>query len=146
MHSLKSAASILAILSLLSTTSQAGDATLDAQDAAEAVKRYLKVAEQGNATAQNILGTIYANGQGVTQDYVQAYMWFNLAAAQGLALARRNQFKSAQRMTPVQVAEAQRMALAICPVSGQYSDVSAPFTPMVKASRRTTFKPACYHK
>jgi TPR repeat protein len=27
----------------------------------------------------NNLGALYANGQGVPQDYVQAYLWFNLA-------------------------------------------------------------------
>ena len=40
-------------------------------------------AEKGNSSAQFSLGFMYEKGQGVPQDYVQAYMWFNLAAAQG---------------------------------------------------------------
>ena len=53
---------------------------------------------------------MYANGEGMPQDYVQAQMWFNLAAAQGAEQARRNRDWVAQRMTPGQIAEAQRLA------------------------------------
>ena len=28
---------------------------------------------------------MYANGEGVPQDYVRAHMWFNLSAAQGIS-------------------------------------------------------------
>jgi TPR repeat protein len=31
--------------------------------------------------AQSNLGLIYENGQGVTQDFLRAYMWINLAAS-----------------------------------------------------------------
>ena len=55
---------------------------------------------------------MYDNGQGVPQDYVQAHMWFNLAAAQGNKLATKNRDRIARRMTPTQLAEAQRLALA----------------------------------
>ena len=50
------------------------------------------------------------NGQGVTQDYVQAHMWFNLAAAQGDEIPRKNRDAVAERMTSEQIAEAQRLA------------------------------------
>ncbi|WP_413700290.1 tetratricopeptide repeat protein [Psychromonas sp. KJ10-10] len=43
----------------------------------------VKVAEQGDASAQFNLGTMYDNGHGVLQDYKQAYMWFNLARYNG---------------------------------------------------------------
>ena len=33
--------------------------------------------------AERNLGFMYHNGQGVLKDYIQAYMWFNLAAAGG---------------------------------------------------------------
>ena len=33
---------------------------------------------------------MYANGQGVTQDYAEAVKWFKLAAAQGYASAQYN--------------------------------------------------------
>ena len=71
---------------------------------------YLKAAEQGYAMAQNNLGVLYVIGEGVPQDYVSAHLWFNLAAAQGHKKAQNGQEIVAKRMTPDQIAEAQRMA------------------------------------
>ena len=82
------------------------------QNDAEAAKWYRKSAEQGDATAQFNLGFIYGEGEGVPQDYVQAHMWSNLAAAQGNELARKNRDIDEKRMTPAQVADAQRLARA----------------------------------
>ena len=42
-----------------------------------------KLAAQGNASAQNQLGQLYANGRGVPQDYATARGWYEKAAAQG---------------------------------------------------------------
>jgi TPR repeat protein len=67
-------------------------------------------AEQGNAKAQTNLGVMYANGQGVPQDYVLAHMWFNLAAAQGDPNGKGLRDLVAKSMTSEQIAEAQRMA------------------------------------
>jgi TPR repeat protein len=53
------------------------------QDFAEAVKWYLKAAEQGNADAQFNLGGIYQEGIVVPQDYPQALNWYIKAAEQG---------------------------------------------------------------
>ena len=47
-------------------------------------------AEQGNAEAQYGLGNLYAEGQGVAQDYVEARKWFLKAAEQGRADAQNN--------------------------------------------------------
>ncbi|MBR0705406.1 tetratricopeptide repeat protein [Bradyrhizobium liaoningense] len=41
------------------------------------------LAQQGNASAQRRLGTMYASGRGVQQDYDEAEKWFLKAAAQG---------------------------------------------------------------
>ena len=49
----------------------------------ETFKWCSKAAKQGNARAQNVLGMIYFEGQGVTQDYKQAVKWYTLAAEQG---------------------------------------------------------------
>ena len=51
---------------------------------------YRKAAEQGFAEAQYNLGVMYANGQGVRQDYTQAVQWYRKAAEQGLAEAQYN--------------------------------------------------------
>jgi uncharacterized protein len=82
------------------------------KDDAQAAIWYRKAAEQGDANAQVALGEMYASGEGVPQDYGQAHMWFNLAAADNLlhefAGAKRDEV--AAKMTPDQIAEAQRMA------------------------------------
>lgn len=51
------------------------------RDMAQAAEWYRKAAEQGDATAQGTLGTLYFMGQGVTQNYLEAYFWLDLAAA-----------------------------------------------------------------
>ncbi len=84
------------------------------QDYARALQRYRKAAEQGDVSAQAALGLMYMEGQGVLQDYVQAHMWLNMAA-----LKARKGFREAlrimrddlaTRMTPAQIAEAQKLA------------------------------------
>jgi TPR repeat protein len=49
-------------------------------------------------------------GAGVPQDNVQAWMWFNLAAAQGNESAKKNRDIAASHMTRDQLAQAQRLA------------------------------------
>ena len=80
------------------------------EDYAAAVSWFRKAAEQGHAIAQTNLGDMYATGRGVAQAYVQAHMWFNLAAAQGDADAIKYRKAAAAKMTPAQIAEAQRLA------------------------------------
>ncbi len=46
------------------------------------------LAEQGDAVAQTILGLMYANGDGVPQDFAKAATWFRKAAWQGVDLAQ----------------------------------------------------------
>lgn len=50
------------------------------------------------------------NGQGVDQDNVEAYMWYNLAAAQGDEKAKTNKGIISERMTSEQIAEAQKLS------------------------------------
>ena len=80
------------------------------QDYGAAVKWYRRAAEQGYAAAQSNLGTMYTNGLGVPQDYVRAHMWENLAGAQGDKIAAKNREKIAKKITPAQIAEAQKLA------------------------------------
>jgi TPR repeat protein len=88
------------------------------QDYAQAVKLYRVAAEQGLAGAQHDLGVLYLKGQGVPQNYVLAHMWFNLAASQipaskkterNSAVSERDSVES--KMTPEQIAEAQKLVL-----------------------------------
>jgi TPR repeat protein len=80
------------------------------RDDAESAKWFRMAADQGNANAQAALGGMYGSGKGVPQDYVSAHMWFALAAAGGNKDAASNRDKVAVKMTPSQIAEAQRLA------------------------------------
>jgi TPR repeat protein len=80
------------------------------QDYAAAVSWYRKAADKGDASAQSNLGVMYAEGHGVPQDYVRAHMWFNLAAAKGNKAAETGRDMTAAKMTPAQIAEAQKLA------------------------------------
>ena len=80
------------------------------QDYGEAVKWFRLAADQGEALAQNNLGLMYAKGKGVPQNYIQAHMWLNLAGARGNEDARKTRGIVKDKMTPEQVAEAQRLA------------------------------------
>jgi uncharacterized protein len=84
-------------------------------DYAAAMSWYRRAADQGNTAAQLDLGVMYLQGKGAPQDHVSAYMWFNLAAAAvpavefpNVAAAYRDEV--AAKMTPAQIAEAQRLA------------------------------------
>ena len=50
----------------------------------------LMQAYQGDAAAQYNLGLMYANGEGVPEDDVEAVRWYRLAADQGLVEAQSN--------------------------------------------------------
>ena len=78
------------------------------EDDVEAVRWYRLAAEQGHAGAQWLLGSMYGRGDGVPADNVLAYMWFYLSADQGNGSALEDMDLIEQRMTPEQIAEAQR--------------------------------------
>ena len=81
-----------------------------AQDYQEAIRWYQLAVEQGDADAQYNLGLIYGQGEGVPKDYVLAHMWLNLAAGKGMKEAVKVRDSLEKRMTPAQLAEAQRLA------------------------------------
>ena len=90
------------------------------QDFVEAVRWYRKAADQGNAYAQSLLAISYRDGKGIPQDYVQAHKWFNLAVSQLSPTdesradirnsAERGRESIASKMTPAQIAQAQKLA------------------------------------
>ncbi len=80
------------------------------RDDQEAAKLYRQAAEQEDADAQHVLGVMYDEGRGVPKDYVLAHMWLNLAAAKGGKDAVKLRDLLEEIMTPVQLAEAQRLA------------------------------------
>ena len=83
------------------------------EDDVKARQWFEQAAAQGHAKAQFVLGLIYAKGLGAPKDDMRAYMWSSLAAVstgdqQTHAIEYRD--KVASRMTPTQLAEAQRLA------------------------------------
>lgn len=87
------------------------------KDLARAAHWLGQAAEQGDAMAQLFLADQYVNGQGVLQDYVQAHKWYNIAASRFTEKDRvfifdatRKREEVASKMTPAQIAEAQRLA------------------------------------
>jgi len=65
--------------------------------------------------AQYNLGRKYANGEGVAQEYIEAYKWFSIAATRVKVSADRDRLEKerdilATKMTPQQIAEAQALA------------------------------------
>ena len=64
--------------------------SLGAQQLSPRVEKLRTQAEQGDRSAQSILGLMYYLGQGVPQDYAEVVKWFLLAAEQGYASAQFN--------------------------------------------------------
>ena len=67
-----------------------GMAAYQGKDYAKAAELWQPLAEKGDATAQFYLGTLFAEGQGVTRNDATAFMWFQRAANQGNAIAQYN--------------------------------------------------------
>jgi len=65
-------------------------AAYDRGDYATSLRLIRPLADQGNATAQNRLGSMYSSGLGVPQNNAEAAKWFRLAADQGHASAQNN--------------------------------------------------------
>ena len=87
------------------------------RDYAKAADWFRKAAGQGYAPAQERLGSLYAEGQGMEQDPVKALMWFDVALARfdrsdyaGRAEAAKNRDALAAKLSPAQIAEAERLA------------------------------------
>jgi TPR repeat protein len=76
----------------------------------EAVKWHKLAAANGHSGSQYSLGAMYAEGMGLIQNYVKGHMWTNLAAIGGASSAVKNRELLNARMTPQQIAEAQKLA------------------------------------
>jgi uncharacterized protein len=87
------------------------------QDTAEAAKWFHRAADLGDAQSQYNLGLLYAKGETGEPDNVAAHMWFNIAAARFPPSNTGDRSASvnyrdlvAKKMTPDQIAEAQKRA------------------------------------
>jgi TPR repeat protein len=67
---------------------QKGETAYQSGDYATALREWEPLAKQGNASAQNNLGVMYATGKGVPYSGEQAFKWYSLAAEQGVPTAQ----------------------------------------------------------
>ena len=67
-------------------------------------------AEMGDSVGQMGLAGAYYEGKGVPQDYVQAHAWFNVLASQGHGPGLKYRDIVATKMTPDQIADAQKLS------------------------------------
>ena len=63
-------------------------------------------AEAGDVIAQTNLGLMYGTGQGVGENNVTAYAWWDIAATNGDQNAKNNKSIVAKKMTPAQITKA----------------------------------------
>ena len=76
----------------------------------EAMKWFRKSSDQGYAKAQYGLGVMYLQGLGVYRNYVQAYIWFYLAALRGNQDAVKARDEIIGKMNSTQIAKAKKLA------------------------------------
>ena len=86
---------------------------LERGDYEAALKGLYPLAEQGDGTAQFHLAGMYGLGQGVAQDYVCAYMWYNLAVLNGSVDAVAVRDELAKVMTDEQIMDARRLSMSL---------------------------------
>lgn len=103
-----------------------GQRAWDAGRHSEALREWQAAANAGEAKAMLALGRLYVQGLGAPQNYVQAHMWFSLAASKGEAEAVAERDALAEKMTPGQVAQAQERTAAWRPGETQLTTAPSP--------------------
>ena len=77
------------------------------QDYTKAIKFFERAARGGHTQAQHYLGLIYYKGLGVTKDNIEAYKWFDLAAANGDKVGVVLKITLKDILTPQEIIEAE---------------------------------------
>ncbi len=102
-----------------------GSAAFERNDYVTAIKLWRPLAEQGNASIQDIMGAMYKEGLGVTQDYKEAVKWWKLAAEQGYASAQTSlgvRYEKGQGVT-----QNYKEAVRLYRLAAEQGDVSAQY-------------------
>ena len=94
-------------------------------DYATAVMHLRPLAERGHKRAQGTLGWMYEAGKGVQRDYIMAFVWYDVAVANGHKKAHRNRNSAESKLDEDELKKAQALSKrclekpANCP---EYSD------------------------
>jgi hypothetical protein len=91
-----------------------------AKDLKGAFKLFLTAAKQGDSNAQNWLGKMYHQGNGAIKNYKKAYMWFNIANANGYTTAGSARDLVGQSMSSSDISAAQDTSSAC--IESEYVD------------------------
>ena len=75
----------------------------------EAVRLYRIAAKKGYVDAQYYLGLMYADGTGVEQDFINAYMWWDIADTNGFFMAKKSKKNLSTKMTISQIEKAENI-------------------------------------
>ncbi len=54
------------------------------------INNIIKIAEQGDKEVQHNLGVMYEKGEGVEQDFSEAFKWYKKSAEQGFYMAQNH--------------------------------------------------------
>ena len=73
------------------------------------ISSIISKAEQGDAEAQYNLGVMSVKGEGILQDYIKGYAWYNLTASRGHENAKKNRDIILKKMPPSQIKEGQKL-------------------------------------
>jgi S1-C subfamily serine protease len=77
------------------------------------LRLYRLSAQHGNTLSQGLLGELYFNGQGISQNYQRSYLWLNLSASGLTGNAQKSiadeRDRAASKLLPSELAAAQTM-------------------------------------
>ena len=73
----------------------------------------VRQAREGDLISQKTIADRYENGDGVPEDYVMAYVWWNVASAGDDTEAKKRKRRLAKKMTKEQIAEAQTLSRTV---------------------------------
>jgi peptidoglycan hydrolase-like protein with peptidoglycan-binding domain len=88
----------------------AGSAAFNAGDYSRAFQEFRQSAYANNSLAQYMMGRLHAEGRGVGEDKLAAYMWFDLSASNGNSRAISARDAVAAEMDATEIDQAQQMA------------------------------------
>ena len=79
------------------------------KDMRKAAKWLLKAAEKGHAESQYVIGRMHIFGNGVLEDHILAWAWFNIAGANGWDVSKIKHAFS-ENLTYAQITEGQKLS------------------------------------
>jgi peptidoglycan hydrolase-like protein with peptidoglycan-binding domain len=118
----------------------AGSSAFNSGNYARAYQEFKQSADAGNSLAQFMMGRLYAEGRGVVEDNMAAYMWYDLAAGSGSGRAIAARDTVAARLDADELERAQDLAdqwranrpggnvPAVAQATPAYAPVSQPYS------------------